>query len=149
MLPGDTFYDYIETLAARQIAGGYNCGGVNPQTGVLEVCNPPENRPYYRPGNFITRGQLVKLVVIAATQQLGWELLNPPTATFNDAPPNSTFYDYIETAVCHQVINGYADGSFRPGNNATRGQISKIVYLAVTGNVPGCVNPTVTATPTP
>jgi hypothetical protein len=32
----------------------------------------------------------------------------------------------------HQFISGYSDGTFRPGNNATRGQISKIVYLAIT-----------------
>jgi hypothetical protein len=147
--PTDTFYAYIETLAARSIAGGYACGGTNPQTLTPEPCVLPNNRPYYRPGNFITRGQLVKLVVIAASQQLGWDILNPPAPTFSDVPAGSTFYEYIETAVCHGVINGYSDGTFKPSNNAFRGQIAKIVYLSVTGSAPNCVNPTVTATPTP
>jgi hypothetical protein len=147
--PGSTFFGYIETLAARQIASGYACGSTNPQTGTPEPCVTPNNRPYFRPGNNISRGQLVKLVVIAASQQLGWDILNPATPTFSDVPAGSTFYEYIETAVCHGVINGYADTTFRPSNSAFRGQIAKIVYLAVTGSAPNCVNPTATATPTP
>jgi hypothetical protein len=61
-----------------------------------------------------------------------WALLNPPTPTFSDVPPGSTFYRYVETAVAHGIIEGYDDGTFRPGNSATRGQIAKIVYNAVT-----------------
>jgi hypothetical protein len=38
----------------------------------------------------------------------------------------------VETAFNHAVISGYADATFRPGNNATRGQICKIVYNAIT-----------------
>ena len=45
---------------------------------------------------------------------------------------SDTFYGYIETAYNRGIISGYADGTFRPGNNATRGQISKIVYNAIT-----------------
>ena len=26
------------------------------------------------------------------------------------------------------IIGGYADGTFRPGNNITRGQMAKILY---------------------
>jgi hypothetical protein len=39
---------------------------------------------------------------------------------------------YVETAHAHGIVSGYTCGSgcleFRPGGNATRGQISKIVY---------------------
>jgi hypothetical protein len=35
-------------------------------------------------------------------------------------------------------VSGYADGTFRPYNDATRGQISKIVYLAVTDDGTTC-----------
>ena len=51
-------------------------------------------------------------------------------------PPDNPFYAYIETAYAHNIISGYSCGpsclEFRPGNSATRGQICKIVYLAVT-----------------
>jgi len=69
-----------------------------------------------------------------------WTLINPPNAHFSDVPYGSTFYQYIETAVCHQIIGGYNDGTFRPGEPATRGQISKIVCLAAR-NEGVCVPP--------
>jgi hypothetical protein len=54
VLPGSTFFTYIEQLAVRQIIGGYPCGGPN------EPCNPPSNRPYFRPAVNTTRGQMTK-----------------------------------------------------------------------------------------
>ncbi|MFL5733653.1 MAG: S-layer homology domain-containing protein [Chloroflexia bacterium] len=126
----NAFYTYVETAAHSNIVSGYNCGG------------PGEPCPgvYFRSGNLVTRGQLSKIIVVAA----GWGLINPTAATFNDVERNSTFYTYIETAYCHQIISGYDCGGpgepcpakyFRPGNNATRGQIAKIVFNAVS-NLP-------------
>jgi hypothetical protein len=76
----------------------------------------------------VTRGQLAKIVTGAE----GWPLLHPATGHFSDVPPGSTFYASVETAVCYGIIGGYSDGTFKPGSSALRGQISKIVYLAVT-----------------
>jgi hypothetical protein len=46
------------------------------------------------------------------------------------------FFGFVETAYSRGVVSGYDCGAgcleFRPGNNATRGQICKIVYIAVT-----------------
>jgi S-layer homology domain len=42
-------------------------------------------------------------------------------------PLGSTFYPYIHCLSCLGIINGYPDGSFKPNNNVTRGQLSKIV----------------------
>ena len=39
----------------------------------------------------------------------------------------STFYPYIRCLACLGIINGYSDGTFKPNNNVTRGQLSKIV----------------------
>ena len=97
---GNVFFPFIETAAARGLVSGYTCGGVNPQTGGSEPCDST-HRPYYRPSNFVTRGQLSKIVVIAAGGTPGWTLVNPPTPTFSDVAPGSTFYAYIETALCH------------------------------------------------
>jgi ribosomal protein L30/L7E len=103
-----TFYQYIETAAHEGLVSGYSDGT-------------------FRPENNVTRGQLSKIVVEAA----GWPLLNPPTPTFSDVPPLSPFYQHIETAYSHSIISGYSDGTFRPGNPATRGQIAKIVHNAL------------------
>jgi hypothetical protein len=32
--------------------------------------------------------------------------------------------------VAHQVVGGYDDGTFRPAANATRAQVSKILFQA-------------------
>jgi len=104
------FYGYIETAAHAGIIGGYSDGT-------------------FRPYADVTRGQLSKIVVLGAA----WTQINPASATFTDVTRGSTFYTVIETAVCHGAVGGYSDGTFRPYNNATRAQISKIVYLAVTG----------------
>lgn len=53
--PGSTFYDFVNNIYGDDIAAGYPCGG--PQ----EPCGP-ENRPYYRPGAGVTRGQMSKFV---------------------------------------------------------------------------------------
>ena len=130
---GAPFFDVIETAAADSIVSGYACGGVG------EPCDS-QSRPYFRPNANVTRGQLSKIDVVAA----GWALQNPASATYADVGTASPFYTFVETASCHGVISGYACGGpgepcdgqhrpyFRPGNNATRGQIAKIVYLSLT-----------------
>jgi hypothetical protein len=79
----------------------------------------------------VTRGQVSKIIVGTAQAARGWVLQTPARATFPDVAVGSAFFPYVETAVCHGAINGYADGTFRPGANATRGQISKITYYAL------------------
>jgi hypothetical protein len=54
--PGSTFYTFTERLASRAIMGGYPCGSL------VEPCVPPGNRPYFRPGDRVTRGQTSKIV---------------------------------------------------------------------------------------
>jgi uncharacterized protein YkwD len=110
--PSNPFYAYIETAYLRGMITGYADGT-------------------FRPGAVITRGQLAKMIVVAE----GWPLLNPSRPTFSDVPSGSPFYRYVETAVANGVITGYADGTFRPGNSTTRGQIAKMLYQATAGGV--------------
>jgi hypothetical protein len=63
---------------------------------------------------------------------------------FTDVPLGHTFRSYIECLACRNIINGYTSGCetgnpcFRPNNNVTRGQTSKIVSNAAGfGNDPG------------
>jgi hypothetical protein len=127
--PGSTFFDYIGRLASRGYMSGYPCGGAG------EPCVPPGNRPYFRPNNNATRGQIAKIDSNAA----GFTDL-PTGQTFEDMPPGSTFYTYTERLVARLIMQGYTCGGtgepcvppgnrpyFRPNNNATRGQTAKIV----------------------
>jgi hypothetical protein len=138
--PGSTFHDFIERLSDRAIIGGYACGGAG------EPCVAPDNRPYFRPNNNVTRGQLSKIVSGAA----GYSE-TPTGQTFEDVPPGGTFYLYVERVASRSIVGGYACGGpnepcvapdnrpyFRPNNNATRGQMSKVAAQAF---FPGCSTP--------
>ena len=132
------FYTWINRLSMRGHMGGYPCGTV-PE----EPCNPPENRPYFRPFANATRGQIAKIVSNAA----GFSD-TPPSQTFEDVPLDHSFYTWIERLASRGYMSGYPCGGgegepcgpesrpyFRPYNNATRGQTSKIVANAF---FPGC-----------
>ena len=105
--PDSTFWVYIERVAMHGAINGYADGT-------------------YCPGNNMTRGQLSKIDsevkgyndVIPATQQ-----------TFTDVEPGSTFWLYIERVALHGIVSGYSDNTFRPNNDVTRGQASKIVTM--------------------
>lgn len=125
------FYGYINSLTRRGVMGGYLCGSSQ-----QEPCNPPENRPYFRWNTTATRGQLSKIVSNAR----GFND-DPGPQRFEDVPPGSTFYIWINRLSIHGVIGGYQCGGvgepcgsgrpyFRPDNNITRGQTSKVVTLA-------------------
>ncbi|HEY0072349.1 MAG TPA: S-layer homology domain-containing protein, partial [Chloroflexia bacterium] len=118
--PDSAFYSFVRCLACKNVLGGYADGT-------------------FRPGNNVTRGQLSKIVANAAD-------LTEPVAgqTFQDIPPDSTFYEFIERMFARGLISGYPCGQlahepceppanrpyFRPHANATRGQISKIIAIA-------------------
>jgi hypothetical protein len=129
---GSTFYLHVTNLVYQGVVTGYPCGGPN------EPCVPPGNYNYYRPGNNVTRGQISKLVALSA----GFN--DTPTGqSFEDVPPGQTFYVWIGQLSSRSLINGYPCGGlgercvppgnlpyFRPFNNATRGQLAKIVANA-------------------
>jgi hypothetical protein len=52
------------------------------------------------------------------------------TITFIDVEITNTFYPFIKCLACRGIISGYDDGTFRPFNDITRGQIAKIVSNA-------------------
>jgi hypothetical protein len=135
---GSTFYLFIERLASRDIVSGYACGGEG------EPCIAPLNRPYFRPGANVTRGQSAKVVALVAA------LPDPPSGTqsFEDVPPTHTFYGWIERMSMEGIISGYLCGGvgepcvpplnrpyFRSNASVTRGQSSKIVSNTF---FPGC-----------
>ena len=127
---GSSFHSFIERLFARGLVAGYPCGGDG------EPCVPPGNRPYYRPGANVTRGQAAKIVAGTAA----FPAPPPDERRFEDVPPGHSFFPWIETLAWLDLVEGYPCGGpgepcvpplnlayFRPGNNITRGQAAKIV----------------------
>jgi hypothetical protein len=132
VLSDNVFYPFVETAYSHHIISGYQCGGPG------EPCDP-QNRPYFRPNNYITRGQLSKLLILARQ----WPIYAPETPTFEDVPADFVFYGYIETVAHKGIASGYQCGGpgepcdpqnrpyFRPFNNGTRGQLSKMLYITL------------------
>lgn len=99
---------YIRWLYCHGIISGYSDGTFRPEAPTV-------------------RGQIAKMVVLAA----GFDLVLPPGAPhFTDVPAESSYYLYVEVAWSHGILSGYADGTFRPFNEVTRAQLSKIIILA-------------------
>jgi hypothetical protein len=123
------FYAWINRLSMRGHMSGYPCGTI-PE----EPCNPPGNRPYFRPGASATRGQLAKIVSNAVG--IGG---SPEELFYTDVPTDNPFYIWIMRLTEIGVMSGYPCGGegepcddanrpyFRPSNNVTRGQASKVV----------------------
>ena len=51
----------------------------------------------------------------------------PCAVTFADVPPTHPFYAYVRCLTCRGIVSGYADGTFRPYADVTRGQLAKIL----------------------
>ena len=49
--------------------------------------------------------------------------------SFSDVHDTDYFYQPVVYLYCQGIISGYADGTFRPYNNTTRGQFSKMIVL--------------------
>ena len=84
--PGSTFWLWIERLSQRGASSA-----ATPAAGRSSRASRPSNRPYFRPNNNVTRGQLSKIASGAA----GWTE-TPTGQTFEDVAAGSTFYLYIE-----------------------------------------------------
>jgi hypothetical protein len=120
--PSNPFYVFIERL--------YRHGDIN---GYDTAANCPTGIPCFRWELPVTRGQLSKIDSNAAGYN---ETPGPTTQSFRDVPAANPFYVWIERLSLHGVINGYDCGGpgepcpgfyFRPFNNITRGQTSKVV----------------------
>jgi hypothetical protein len=136
---GSTFHNYIVRLYDLGYIAGYPCGGPS------EPCDQ-QSRPYFRPNAGATRGQICKIVAQAANIN---DPIPPDRQTFEDVPPGSTFWIWIErlAAPLRNVVQGYSCGNpepcvppdnrpyFRPNHLTMRGQIAKIVSNTF---FPGC-----------
>jgi hypothetical protein len=131
--PTDPFYSFVRCLACRGLLSGYPCGGPG------EPCLPG-SAPYFRPTNTTTRGQAAKILSNAAGYA---DPIPSAQQTFQDVPPGSTFWVFIERLAERGIVGGYPCGGptepcvspgnrpyFRPNATVTRGQLAKMDGLA-------------------
>ena len=92
--------------------------------GVVNGSAGKNGKIYFNPGSPLTRAQAAAM--IGRTQEKGYAVAE---LSFSDAasiPAYASFY--IRTMTAQGILSGYEDGTFRPGQNITRGQMAKILY---------------------
>ena len=105
---GHPFCDYIELLALFAIQG-YPDGT-------------------FRPGATLTREAFAAILMRG---YLGDAACDPETPrTFSDVTIGHPFCGYIEEAAERGFVNGWSDGTFRPGLNIERQAMAAILYRA-------------------
>jgi hypothetical protein len=95
----------------------------------------------FRPDNLVTRGELAKVVTLAANTRdpYFWQIADRRQplledgrqGAFSDVPPGSPFYPFIQTAAAHSAVSPFEDGTFRPQNTATRAEVAAVLYMAL------------------
>lgn len=105
---GDFARTAVKALYAIGVIGGSSVNG----------------KLYFYPGKNLTRAQASAM--IGRTQEKGYAAA---PLSFTDAAAVPAYASgYIQTMAAQGVISGYADGSFKPNANITRGQMAKILY---------------------
>lgn len=70
--------------------------------------------------------------------------INPVFAAFPDVDNSNKFYDAIDYVRNQNIVNGYSDGNYKPDNEITRGEFTKIIINSKfsTNEIENCVNTT-------
>ncbi len=79
----------------------------------------------FRPKQAVTRAEAA-IMLGKALNLNGWKRSTP----FKDVAINSAASGYIASAVSKKIINGYSDGTYRPNDPITRGQMALLLQRA-------------------
>jgi hypothetical protein len=115
--PGDYYYGAISYLVTNNVVRGYDAS---------PPCDSEAAIPCFRPGALVTRAQTCKIMWGIEH----WHCCIDGGPHFRDVDVNHPFYAAIELARYNYVISGYADYTFHPYDNITRGQFSKVLVLS-------------------
>lgn len=105
--------EYVKTLSAKCGVQGYT----DEEGNLLNL---------FGPNNPVTRAELVKMVVGCIEKETPEEGETP----FTDVQSGRWYTPYIFFAISEGWVEGYADGTFRPGNNINRVEALKIILLS-------------------
>ena len=96
----------------------------------LDIINGYEDGTF-RPEGTVTRAELAKMIIHAMDKADVAEILKGETR-FSDISTDAWYTGVVNVAVNNGFINGYPDGTFKPANNLTRAEVSRIlsVYMS-------------------
>ncbi|MFA9446083.1 S-layer homology domain-containing protein [Egicoccus sp. AB-alg6-2] len=110
-----TFREYVECMQAYGIAAGFPDGT-------------------YRPGQHVTRQQMALFIARFIEQAENGNTTVPPTAASdypdreNATPEAQAAIDYLTE---RGIVEGFRDGTYRPGANVTRAQMASYIARAM------------------
>lgn len=85
----------------------------------------------FKPDQTINRAEALKIAMLASGDETGETALT----SFPDVTAEDWFYDYVQVALTRSVVEGYDDGTFKPGNNINVAESMKIIFLAFGADV--------------
>jgi parallel beta-helix repeat protein len=106
--PSNSFYAFIDEMAARQITVG--CGGGN-----------------YCPASPVTREQMAAFIIRALGE---FSPPTPPIQRFTDVPSSNPFYNFIDRMAALNITLGCGGGNYCPQQSVTRGQMAAFLVRA-------------------
>lgn len=112
----DWFYSFVETLYNNGVVGGVN-GGALDSNGLAT----------YNPAGTLNRAEAAKILVDAFDLETAYA---GTPANFPDVTKGAWFFDYVETAYAHGLLNGYSNGNFGPSDAVTREQVAVIAQAS-------------------
>ena len=111
-LSGEAYEEAVNVMSEMEIIDGYAGGDFQPQ-------------------GTLTRGAAAKIIACMLLGKTTAEALGTSAAPFKDVPVGSTFAGYIAYCVERGLIDGYADGTFRPSNKLTGYAFLKMLLTAL------------------
>lgn len=88
-----------------------------------------------RPNEPVTRGELIKMLVLARSSgrspnMMSAKQLSGGDASFNDVASDSSYFVYVESALEQNLID-VGDGSFNPDGKVSRDEMSELIVRAL------------------
>ena len=111
-LSGVVYEEAVNVMSEMEIIDGYADGD-------------------FRPQGTLTRGAAAKIIACMMLGKTTAEALGTQAAPFKDVPVGSTFAGYIAYCVEAGLIDGYADGTFRPSGTLTGFAFLKMLLTAL------------------
>ena len=111
-LSGEAYAEAVNVMSEMGIIDGYAGGAFQPQ-------------------GTLTRGAAAKIIACMMLGKTTAEALGTQAAPFKDVPVGSTFAGYIAYCVESGLIDGYADGTFRPQGTLTGFAFLKMLLTAL------------------
>lgn len=82
----------------------------------------------FKPGNYVTRGQMAAFIARAMKLNIPDKCVNPP---FNDVPVNEWYCPYVEAIKDAGVTQGTSNGYYDPEGYVTRAQMAAFLSKAL------------------